>query len=132
MSEIVYINGQDAYLDYGVSFPPESINAIRTPFNLKDFVKNESRAEHGSRIITYNPRVKEREITIEIHLSAMNESQFEQRYNQLMSLFMTGNISIRLRNTNYNFIYQSCNQFSQIGNVAKYVLKLTEPNPTNR
>lgn len=132
MSEVVYINGQDAYQRFGVTFPPEAINAIRTPFALKSFIENESREEHGIRIINHNPKVDKREITIEMHLSANNDTQFEERYNQLMTLFLTGIITIRLRNTNYNFVYQSCNQFSQVGNIAKFVLKLVEPNPMNR
>lgn len=132
MNETVYINSNDAYATYGISFPPEAINAIRTFAGLKDFVKNESRDEHGSRIIAHNPRVSERELTIEMHLSASNEEQFEERRESLKTLLNTGLIVIGLRGETYQFIYQSCSQFAQVGNIAKFVLKLVEPNPTNR
>lgn len=129
---IIYINGRNAFKDLGISFPPESINAIESPYSMKPFIENESRDEHGSRIIAHNPRVSKRELTIEMHLSAKDEGDFDTKYERLMLLFEAGKFTIRYKNVDYKFIYQSCSQFSRVGNIAKFVLKLVEPNPKDR
>lgn len=136
MSEIVRINGYDAQAQYGVVFPPSAINAIMTPASLKEFVTNESRDEDGSRIIFHNPRQAQRELTIEMHLHASSQQQLISRYKQLIRIFEAGMFTIELVDRNpgdiYRFIYESCNSFSMGERLAKFVLKLIEPNPTNR
>ena len=129
---IIYINGRNAFKDLGISFPPESINAIESPYSMKPFIENESRDEHGSRIIAHNPRVSKRELTIEMHLSAKDEVDFGTKYERLMLMFEIGNFSITYKDVEYKFIFQSCSQFSRVGNIAKFVLKLVEPNPKDR
>jgi hypothetical protein len=129
---IIYINGRNAFKDLGISFPPESINAIESPYSMKPFIENESRDEHGSRIIAHNPRVSKRELTIEMHLSADSEVMFEMRYAQLMLFLEVGKFTITRKGITYKFIFQSCSQFSRVGNIAKFVLKIVEPNPKDR
>lgn len=132
--EKIYLNGKDAYTTYGVSFPPEAINNIMMPCSLKDRIKNESRLEHGTRYINSGLRVKERNVTVEMHLTTKN-GEFNAKYIELLSIFEGGTIDIILgrdENVVYHFLYDSCSQFSVVGNVAKYVLKLIEPNPKNR
>lgn len=133
--EEVRLNGFDAFEEYGVSFPPSAINAIMTPASLKEFVTNESRDEDGSRVIFHNPRQAQRELTIEMHLHASSLRELIQRYKQLIRIFESGMFTIELeRNPGdiYHFIYESCNSFSMGEKLAKFVLKLIEPNPTNR
>lgn len=132
MSEIVYINGRDAFNFWGISFPPEAINAICAPLANKAYIENESRDEHGSRIIVYNPKLAKREVTIEMHLSALDEYNFNIYYQRLMYLFEIGKFTLTHKDVNYKFVYQSCSQFSRVGNIAKFVLKLVEPNPKDR
>lgn len=133
--ELVRLNGFDAFDKYGVSFPPSAINAIMTPASLKEFVTNESRDEDGSRVIFHNPRQAQRELTIEMHLHASSLRELIQRYKQLIRIFESGMFTIELeRNPGdiYHFIYESCNSFSMGEKLAKFALKLIEPNPTNR
>ena len=133
--EEVRLNGFDAFEEYGVSFPPSAINAIMTPASLKEFVTNESRDEDGSRVIFQNPRQAQRELTIEMQLHASSLRELIQRYKQLIRIFESGMFTIELeRNPGdiYHFIYESCNSFSMGEKLAKFVLKLIEPNPTNR
>ena len=129
---IIYINSRDAFDFLGISFPPEAINAICAPLANKAYIENESREEHGSRIIIHNPKIAKREITVEMHLSAKDEVDFDTKYERLMLLFEAGKFTIRYKNVDYKFIYQSCSQFSRVGNIAKFVLKLVEPNPKDR
>lgn len=132
MIDDVYLNGRLSFRTFGVSFPPEAINAICAPLTNKAYIENESREEHGSRIIIHNPKIAKREITIEMHLSAQTESEFETRYENLKMLFETGELRITYKGITYKFIFQSCSQFSRVGNIAKFVLKLVEPNPKDR
>jgi hypothetical protein len=132
MNEDIYIIGQKAFDFWGISFPPEAINAICAPLANKAYIENESREEHGSRIIIHNPKIAKREITVEMHLSAKDEVDFDTKYERLMLMFEIGNFPIIYKDVEYKFIFQSCSQFSRVGNIAKFVLKLVEPNPKDR
>lgn len=135
MSEIVYINGNNALTTYGVSFPPSAINNIMALAPSKEYIENESRDEHGSHIIVYNPKYAKRELTIEMHINGASTTELLSRYDALKRIFDRRLFSVELGRQPgvvYHFIYESCNSFSMGERVAKYVLKLIEPNPENR
>ena len=66
----LYINGQDAWLTWGAFLDDASISALMTPAATKEFVKNNSRLEHGTRYITTNPKLKERDFLCYRYLTA--------------------------------------------------------------
>ena len=59
-----------------------------------------------------------------------------QRYGDFCEVLRGGVLEIQTKyqpGVYYRFIYLSCTQFSQfIGQLAKFSLKLSEPDPTNR
>ena len=133
----LYINGWDAWLAWGVFMDDASISALMSPPATKEFIKNTSRLEHGTRYITTNPKFKERDLTLSIQLYAPNKAEFYIRYNLFCKqVLATGLINIRTKyqpNVTYKCVYQSCTQYKQyMGKVAKFSLKLTEPNPEDR
>ena len=76
-----YINDKDAYTTWGISMDTSSLSALMTPPPMKEFIENKSRLENGKRVITSNPRVDERNITLTFNLTAKSEDQFFVRYN---------------------------------------------------
>ena len=132
----LYINSKDAYSTWGISLTSNSISALMTPAPNKSFIENKSRLEHGKRVITTNPKVDERNVTLELQLTAKSETEFFNRYESFCEELATGSLNIRTKyqpTITYKMRYLSCNQFSQfMRGIGKFTLKLCEPNPTDR
>lgn len=114
-----------------------SLSALMTPAPLKDFVSNESRLDHGRQYIATHPRLKERELTLRLNLHALTTELFYARYAAFCKdVLATGTVNISTRyqeGTVYRCLYQSCTQYTQYrGKVAKFALRLMEPDPTDR
>ena len=113
-----------------------SLSALMTPAPMKEFVENSSRLEHGKRVITSDPKVDERNITLEIHLTARDKDSFFSKYLSFCDELSTGVLNIRTKyqpNVVYKTVYLSCSQFSQfMQGIAKFSLRLCEPNPKDR
>lgn len=132
----LYINSKDAYSTWGISLTSNSISALMTPAPNKSFIENKSRLEHGKRVITTNPKVDERNVTLELQLTAKSETEFFNKYESFCEELATGVLNIRTKyqpTITYKMLYLSCNQFSQfMRGIGKFTLKLCEPNPTDR
>lgn len=130
------INGLDAYSVWGVTLADGSLSALLTPPALKEFPNNESRIEHGTRYIVHQPRLAQRDVTLEINMTARTQTEFLRQYASLCDTLSQGSFTLWtawLPRMLFRFIYQSCNQFSQLNlGIAKLSLKLTEPDPTDR
>lgn len=136
MKDELYINGKDAYTTWGISMDDTSLSELMTPVSNKEFVENESRLEHGKKVIVSNPRLDARNVTLKINLSATSEQQFFERYNSFCKELATGVLEIKSKyqpDVVYKTIYQSCSQFSQfMRGIGKFTLKLVESNPNDR
>lgn len=137
MTGELFINGQDAWSTWGIMMDDTSLSALMTPPAIKDFPKNSSRLESGSRYITTNAKWKERDITLSLQFYANTMEQFLDNYNAFcQNVLATGRVKISTKyqsGVNYFFIYNSCTQYRQfMFNIAKFSLRLTEYNPSNR
>lgn len=132
----LYINGKDAYTEWGVFLLDTGVSALMTPPSAKDAVSNSSRLQDGSRTYTGNPRVAERSVSIPFGMTATTADKFLANYAAFCEELAAGTLTLRTSyqpDTHYRFIYDSCTQFSQYQmGLAKFTLKLTEPDPTNR
>ena len=132
----LFINGKDAYTEWGISMDASSLSALMTPAPNKELIENKSRLEHGKRVITSNPKKDERDLTLTINLTARNEVQFFDRYASFCEELETGVLNISTcyqPGIVYKTIYLSCSQFTQfVRGIANFSLKLNEPNPKDR
>lgn len=132
----LYINDKDAYASWGVFLSDEAVSTLMTPAPVKDRISNNSALEHGVRYITGTAKVNERELTLIIYLRASSKAEFLTRYQSFCEELKTGNLDIRTKyqtDVVYRCIYQSCTSFSEFNfGLAKFSLKLTEPDPTDR
>lgn len=132
----LYINGNEAYETWGVSLSESSLSELMTPPSNKAFVENESRLQHGKQVIVANPRFEERNLTLQINLTATTEDEFFKRYDSFCRVLAIGVLDIETcyrPDVVYRTIYVSCSQFSQfMRGIGKFSLKLIEPNPNNR
>lgn len=136
MTGELFINGHDAWTRWGIMMDETSLSALMTPPAIKDFPKNSSRLESGTRYITLNPKLKERDVTLALQFVAENKAEFLANYNDFcQNVLATGKLNIRTmyNDITYYFIYNSCTQYRQfLFKVAKFSLRLTEYNPENR
>lgn len=136
MTGELYINGKDAYSEWGISMDDTSLSALMTPAPNKEFIENKSRLQNGKQVVSVNPRSDERSLTLQINLTAKDEAQFFTRYILFCQELETGVLHIRTKyqpDVTYKTIYLSCSQFSQfMRGIGKFSLKLNEPNPKDR
>ncbi|MCC8154270.1 MAG: hypothetical protein LIP01_08690 [Tannerellaceae bacterium] len=137
MKVTLNINGKDALKTWGVSLESGALTVLLTPAPMKSFVENKSPLLHGKEIYPVEPRVDERDIQLSIILSAPDQSTFLKYYSEFLEELQKGIIEMQVicggMNTTYYFTYVSCQTFNQMNlRLAKYVLRLNEPNPTNR
>lgn len=133
---IVTINSLDAKMKWGIVFESSAISALMTPPPMKSFIENSSRLEHGKRVVTTNPKVESRTLSLSFSLYANDEETFFNRYDSFCAELEKGTVNIMLSNRPtivYKLIYKSCKQFTQYNNrLAKFILNLEEPNPKDR
>lgn len=136
MKDELFINGKDAYLTWGISMDDTSLSELMTPAANKAFIENESRLQHGKQVIMANPKLDQRNLTLQINLTARTEEQFFTRYSSFCNVLATGVLQLRTKyqpGVVYKTIYLSCGQFSQfMRGIRKFSLKLNEPNPNDR
>ena len=129
----------DAYKEWGLSFSETSLSALMTPAPNKSNVENKSRLLNGKQVSTNMSLRKkdERDINIEMHITAANKTAFMQRYDRVCSyLFDYGRMEVingYIPTKVYRLDYLNCSQFKQfMQQIAKFTLRVNEPDPTNR
>lgn len=132
------INGKDARATWGIVANAKLTDALLLPPPAKSPIQSESRLEHGTRTIIPTGSVKfdKRDITLEIGITAPNRAAFLQRYDSLIQEFLTGWLNMTtslIPGKIFRCRYVSCTQFTNYnGRIAKFILKLEEPDPNNR
>ena len=142
----VYINSTDytAEQRWGIIFSGEALTALMTPAGKKEYIKNESPLMDGEEILSvgdYTPKTAARDVQLMIGLRARSFGQFLTNYRSFVSELEKGTFDITVHawegndwfRETYHLNYVSCSQYSEFnGRLAKFVLKLREPNPKNR
>lgn len=134
------INGSDTvYQTYGVRMGDGFIDALTEPLSLKDFIENESRLEHGKRIVVgTSPKYQSRELTLDFTVEGSDPADFLAKKNAFLALMYAGSVEIQVPRDSadtYRLVY--------LGKGAEYsmnpqrtfchmVLKFVEPNPADR
>lgn len=133
----LFINGNDAYDKWGISLMQGGLTALMTPPPAKSLPENESRLRNGKEFVKGASRkVADRDVTLQIQLTAPDETTFFTRYASFCEELRKGSLDIRTKYQNgvvYHLEYLSCTQFEQfIREYASFSLKLNEPDPANR
>lgn len=137
MTGELFINGRDAYEAWGVFMDENSMSQLRAPLALKETVSNKSRLQHGTTYVRTQPvKFEERNLTLNLQFTARSEQEFNAKYEAFTQELYTGWLNITTHHqpdVEYKCRYVSCSQYSEfMQGIAKFVLKLTEPNPADR
>lgn len=138
MTGDLIINGKDAFSTWGVRMGDGFLDAIDGFNEMKDYIENESRLEHGKRVITDNAKVDSREITLQFTIEGSSESDYRSKKKAFQTELEKGAVNIKvpvLGNEVYKLIY--------LGKSVSYGLsldrcfgkvssKFEEPNPIDR
>ncbi len=141
-----YINSssRDIKQRWGMTLAETSVTALMTPAPLKSYITNKSALSHGKQVLTDNgnmPKVDERDVQLVFAIQANTLAKFLMQYHSFCEELKKGAIELTLHvwendsymTITYHLNYVSCSQFSEYnGRLGRFVLKLNEPNPTNR
>lgn len=138
MTGDLLINGKDAFSTWGVCMGDGFLDAIDGFNEMKDYIENESRLEHGKRVITDNAKVDSREITLQFTIEGSSESDYRSKKKAFQTELEKGAVNIKipaLGSEVYKLVY--------LGKSISYGLSLDrcfgkvssrfeEPNPMDR
>lgn len=138
MTGDLLINGKDAFDTWGVRMGEGFLDAIDGFNEMKDYIENESRMEHGKRMITDNARIASREIALQFTIEGSSESDYRAKKKAFQSEMEKGAVIIKvptLGNEVYKLVYlgKSLSYGMNLGRCfGKVSSKFCEPNPTDR
>lgn len=132
----LYINSQDAWGQWKVAMGESFIENLLLPAGNKDFIENESRLENGKRVITTNPKVASRDVTLTFNIHGDTTTEYLTNYAAFVAVLQVGAVKIRVPAINmvFNLIYKKSTNFN-IGRArmdSSLAVKFEEPDPTDR
>ncbi|EEY84083.1 hypothetical protein HMPREF0103_0027 [Bacteroides sp. 2_1_33B] len=136
MTGQLYINNRDAYVVYGVVMSDNFLENISIAAPLKDFIENESRLEHGKRMIISNPRLASRNVTLTFTINGKTSEEYLDHYRAFVTELHKGNVALRVPalGETYKLVYLNSASYALDGSrtVSKLACKFVEPNPQDR
>lgn len=138
MTGDLIINGIDAFSTWGVRMGDGFLDAIDGFNQMKDYIENESRLEHGKRVITDNARVDSREITLQFTIEGDSESDYRTKKKAFQTELEKGAVSIKvpvLGSEVYKLVYLGKSVSYGLSfdrRFGKVSSKFEEPNPADR
>lgn len=138
MTGDLFINGKDAFSTWGVRMGDSFLDAIDGFNEMKDYIENESRLEHGKRVITDNAKVDSREITLQFTIEGSSESDYRSKKKAFQTELEKGAVNIKvpvLGNEVYKLVYLGKSisyGLSPDRCFGKVSSKFEEPNPMDR
>ena len=138
MSGDLIINGKDAWTTWGVCMGDGFLDAIDGFNEMKDYIEDESRLEHGKRMIADNAKVASREITLQFTIQGSSENDYRTKKKAFQTELERGTVNIKIpaigtelyrlvylgKNVSYGLSLDRC-----FGKVSS---KFCEPNPMDR
>lgn len=132
------INGRDAFLVWGVRMGDKFLDVLGASAPMKELIENKSRLEHGKRVITTNPRLDSREITLAFTIEGETPSDYSDKkkrfYEELYKVKMTIQVpENRAEVYHLNYLGKSANYGQSLDRTfGKLSVKFEEINPTIR
>ena len=138
MTGELFINNKDAWTTWGVNMDDGFLDALDAPLQMKDYIENESRLEHGKRMITSSPKVASRDITLGFTITGMNETDYRSKKKSFETELQNGVFTLnvpKLGTDVFNLVYtgKSVSYGLSLNRCfGHFSMKVTEPNPMDR
>lgn len=131
----------EAYTDlgtFGITLTRGWREALLKPASVKDYSKNDSRLEHGIRMVAsakYTKK-KERDVQMTFFLEGDTEADYLDKYEKFLNkLAYSGMVlfKVPIMKRVFKFVYSDCVKYGDFGlKKGNFTLKFTEPNPDDR
>ena len=138
MTADLIINRKDALETWGVRMGDGFLDAIDGFNEMKDYIENESRLEHGKRMITDNAKVASREITLLFTIEGSSEGDYRSKKKAFQTELEKGAVNIKvpaLGDEVYKLVYLGKSISYGLSSdrcFCKISSKFCEPNPMDR
>lgn len=138
MTGDIFINSKDAYSTWGVSMGDGFLDALDGFNELKSFIENESRLEDGKRVITDNPKIAARQITLQFTIKGDTEADYRVKKKSFQKELEKGLVKIKIpllgeEVYKLNYIGKNVSYGMSLNRrFGKVSMKFEEPNPTDR
>lgn len=132
------INGKDALSEWGVRMGNGFIDALDAPLTLKEYVENESRLEHGKRVVVGQPKLAARVVTLPFTIEGKSVSDYQAKKKSFELELYKGSITVQIPANSSNLfklLYQgNCTSYGQNKerNFGKFSAKFEEIDPSDR
>lgn len=138
MTRELYINGKDAWTEWGVSMGDGFVDAIDAFVPMKEYIENDSRLEHGKRVLVTTPRLASRELTLHFTIKGVSEADFRSKRRAFENELRKGRVTVMVPALNdevYHLLYLGRNvsyALNRSRTFAAISAKFEEPNPSDR
>lgn len=138
MTGDLFINGKDAWVTWGVRMGNNFLDTIDGFNEMKEYVSNESRMEHGKRIITDNPKVAARDIALQFTIEGKTKSDYRTKKRAFQEELEKGKVEINIPELGtqvYKLVYTGKNLSYGLSidrRFGHFSGKFTETNPKDR
>lgn len=138
MTGQLFINGKDAFITWGVRMGSGFLDALDGFLPMKEYIENDSRLEHGKRVITTNAKVASRDITLEFTITGSSETDYRTKKKAFQAELQAGAFTLKvpaLGSEVYHLVYTGKSisyGLSLSRSFGRISAKFTEPNPMNR
>ena len=131
-----YINNQGAYTIYKVRMGSGFVDAIEAMTQLKDPIENDSRLEHGVRMIVSRKKDK-RNVNLTFNIHGATKEQYLENKRNFENVLYGGVVAIKIygRSETYHLVYTGKSvsyKHSYNGRFGVMVCGFVEPDPSNR
>lgn len=134
----LYINNIDAWEAWGVNMGDGFLDAIDGFAPMKEFIENESRLQHGKKVIYVEPKVASRELTLAFTIRGKNTADFRLKRKSFEQELCKGKVEITVPELGDDIF-----KLTYLGKSVSYAMNVTrtfctisakfeEPNPMDR
>lgn len=134
----LYINGKDAWTEWGVNMGDGFLDAIDSFAPMKEYIENDSRLEHGKRVLVGSPKVASRDLTLHFTIMGESEADFRAKRKAFEAELRKGKVDVgipALGSDIYHLLYLGKSigyGMSLDRTFCSVSSKFEEPNPTER
>lgn len=135
---IIYINDKDIWIEWSAILIEGSYNSLMEPADLKSYVENDFRSQHGKRVSVKNTRYKDRNITLVFDIQGTSMRDYNSKKDSLLAEMQKGIFELKVipLMTVYK-VFLPPGYFLGLSSdpglsSGKFSVRLNEPNPTDR
>lgn len=138
MTGDLFINGKDAWQEWGVNMGYSFLDTLDSFPTMKGYIENDSALEHGKRVLVKEPKVASRELTLHFTIKGKNEADFRAKRRAFENELIQGNVNVNvpvLGSEVYKLLYLGKNVtygLSKTRAFCELAARFEEPNPMDR